>query len=147
MSAMDSTSPLIVRRATASDASDVWPLALEFATSYTPVRPVFERTFAALVDAPGTLLLVARRADAVVGYLLASTHLTFLANGPVVWVEEVMVDSDHRRHGIGRALMDEVERWAAELDAAYVSLASRRAGDFYRELGYDDSATFFKKAR
>lgn len=29
--------------------------------------------------------------------------------------------------------------------AGYVSLASRRAGDFYRALGYEDSAVFFRK--
>lgn len=79
------------------------------------------------------------------GYLLANCHLTFLANGPVVWVEEVMVHESHRRSGIGQQLMSYAESWARENGAAYVALASRRAGSFYRALGYEDSAVFFKK--
>jgi GNAT superfamily N-acetyltransferase len=81
----------------------------------------------------------------IVGYLLASSHLTFLANGPVVWVEEVMVDWPARGSGVGRQLMDAAETWARDQGAAYVSLASRRAGEFYLALGYEESATFFKK--
>lgn len=51
---------------------------------------------AGLVDelaTTNTLLLVADIAKGdIVGYLLGSSHLTFLANGPVAWVEEVMVN-------------------------------------------------------
>lgn len=74
-----------------------------------------------------------------------SIHLTFLANGPVAWVEEVMVEAQMRQSGIGRHLMDRAESWAQSRGAAYIALASRRAGDFYLALGYEDSATFFKK--
>ena len=79
------------------------------------------------------------------GYLLAACHLTFLADGPVAWVEEVMVQEGHRRSGAGRALMVHAEDWAARSGAAYVALASRRAGPFYRALGYEDSAVYFRK--
>lgn len=41
--------------------------------------------------------------------------------------------------------MIDAESWAELQGAAYVSLASRRAGDFYRALGYEDAAAFFKK--
>ncbi|GGN23470.1 hypothetical protein GCM10011609_76320 [Lentzea pudingi] len=75
------------------------------------------------------------------GYLLANNHLTFLANGPVAWVEELMVES-HRRSGAGRELMGYAENWASESGAAYLALASRRAGPFYLALGYEDSAVF-----
>ncbi|MGZ0151371.1 hypothetical protein ACXJJ3_30255 [Kribbella sp. WER1] len=58
-----------------------------FATSFTPERAAFNTTWPQLVDVPGTLLLVAETAEGkIVGYLLASTHLTFLANGPVAYL-------------------------------------------------------------
>lgn len=79
------------------------------------------------------------------GYLLGHSHLTFLANGPVAWVEEVMVDQGSRRSGIGRRLMEHAEDWARAIGAAYLALASRRAGPFYTALDYEDSAVFFKK--
>jgi GNAT superfamily N-acetyltransferase len=79
------------------------------------------------------------------GCLLANSHTTFLANGSVAWVEEVMVGEGVRRMGVGRRLMEHAEEWAQSVGAAYLALASRRAGDFYVALGYDDSAVFYKK--
>jgi GNAT superfamily N-acetyltransferase len=128
-----------------TDANDVWPLARDFATSFTALRDSFDSAFTSLVARADTLLIVATRDGVLVGYLLASNHLTFLANGPVCWVEEVMVQGDQRRRGIGTSLMAEAERWAQDYGAPYVSLASRRASDFYLSLGYEESATYFKK--
>jgi GNAT superfamily N-acetyltransferase len=137
-----------IRRARRDDADDVWPLARDFATSFRPERGAFDVAFPALAERDDTLLAVAELPTGgrgVIGYVLASVHLTFLANGPVCWVEELMVDTHHRGAGVGRALMGAVEPWAANRGAAYVSLASRRAGDFYLALGYEDSAAFYRK--
>jgi GNAT superfamily N-acetyltransferase len=137
---------MTIRPAATTDADDVWRLVQDFTPTFRPEREAFHLTFRSLVEASETLVLVAEQsAGAVVGYLLAHCHATFLADGPVAWVEEVMVAERARRQGVGQALMIEVESWAASQGAAYVSLASRRAGDFYRALAYEDAATFFKK--
>ena len=91
------------------------------------------------------LLCVAESDEVVIGYIVATSHLTLFADAPVCWVEEVMVSPQHRRAGVGAALMNAAERWAEEMGAAYVSLATRRAADFYRALRYEESAVFFKK--
>jgi GNAT superfamily N-acetyltransferase len=80
----------------------------------------------------------------VAGYLLATRHPAFHANGPVVWVEEVMVAAPVRAHGVGRQLMAAAEDWGRRRGAAYVALATRRAAPSYRSLAYH-SATYFKK--
>jgi GNAT superfamily N-acetyltransferase len=134
-----------IRRATAADADTIWPLTREFATSFTPDRETFDAAFAALVARDDAFLAVGTTASGATGYVLAVAHPTLFANAPVVWVEELMVSEVERRSGIGRALMDAVETWARELGAAYVSLATRRAADFYLALGYEESATFFRK--
>jgi GNAT superfamily N-acetyltransferase len=137
---------ITVREARLDDGEQVWPLARAFATSFTPERGAFDATWPQLIDVPGTLLLVAESPDGkIVGYLLGNTHLTFLANGRVAWVEELMVDETQRSTGIGRLLMEYAERWARTENAAYLSLASRRAGPFYESLNYENSAVFFKK--
>jgi GNAT superfamily N-acetyltransferase len=137
---------LQIRPARLDDDEQVWPLAREFATSFTPRRDAFDATWAQLVGAPNTLLLVAELPGrGVLGYLLATSHLTFLANGPVAWVEELMVDETARQSGVGRGLMEHAEAWARSIGAAYLALASRRAGAFYLALDYEDSAVFFKK--
>ncbi|MGW5194764.1 GNAT family N-acetyltransferase [Kribbella sp. NPDC004138] len=138
--------PIVIRPARVDDGEHVWPLAQAFATSFAPERTAFDATWPQLVDVPDTLLLVAETADGkIVGYLLGNTHLTFLANGRVAWVEELMVDESQRQQGIGRQLMERAEEWARATGAAYLALASRRAGAFYLALGYDDSAVFYKK--
>lgn len=135
-----------LRRATIDDAANVWLLVQDFAPTFVPEREAFDLTFGSLLQAPQTLVLVAEQSDgSVVGYLLAHCRATFLANRPAAWVEEVMVAKRARRQGVGQALMAEIESWAQAQGAAYVALASRRAGDFYHALAYEDAATFFKK--
>ncbi|TWD83373.1 acetyltransferase (GNAT) family protein [Kribbella amoyensis] len=124
----------------------MWPLARDFATSFHPEREAFNTTWSRLLESPESLLLVAELPErGIVGYLLANSHLTFLANGPVAWVEELMVDETQRKSGVGRSLMDAAEHWARSTGAAYLALASRRAGPFYLALDYEDSAVFYKK--
>ena len=138
--------PELIRPARPDDGERVWPLARDFATSFTPERSAFDRTWKLLVGAPDTLLLVAEIDDGdITGYLLGHSHQTFLANGRVAWIEELMVEQNHRRRGIGRGLIGHAEHWARCTGAAYIALASRRAGPFYTALGYHDSAVYYKK--
>ena len=76
---------------------------------------------------------------------MGSVTFTFYANGPVAWVEEVVVRDRDRRRGVGRMLMDAFEEWAAGEGCALVALATRRAAPFYRDLDYEESATYFRK--
>jgi GNAT superfamily N-acetyltransferase len=71
--------------------------------------------------------------------------LTFYANGPAAWVEEVFVRRQERDRGIGRALMSAFEQWAVAQRCALIALATRRAAPFYRALGYEESAVYFRK--
>jgi len=135
-----------VRRARLDDTDALWPLVEAFASTTTPTHERFTTTFAAVVLRPDVRVLVAQEGGAVVGYLLAQLQPTFFADGPVAWVQEVMVDERVRGAGVGRALMSAAEDWARDRGAAYVALASRRAGGFYEALGYAPSATFYKRA-
>ncbi|WP_435738193.1 GNAT family N-acetyltransferase [Cellulosimicrobium sp. PMB13] len=134
-----------VRPARADDAEAVWPLVQELATSYVPERAAFDASLPALLAAPDSFVVVATAAEDVVGYLAANRHGTLYANAPVVWVGEVVVDAAARRRGVGRLLLRAAEEWASASGAAYVSLATRRAAEFYTALGYEASATFFRK--
>lgn len=135
------------RSALPGDVQAVWRLVREFAVSFIPSEAVFRRSFAETLPRDDTLVLVAEPAGGgpVLGYALAAVHLTFFADAPVCWVEELMVDPDARQRGVGSALMAQIEHWAAEAGAAYVSLATRRAAAFYRAIGYEESAVFFRR--
>ena len=105
----------------------------------------FRASYPALLASEGACLLLAVNGHENHGYLLGFRHLTFYANGPVGWVEEVVVRRQARGLGIGRLLMSAFEHWAAERGCALVALATRRAAPFYNALGYEESATYFRK--
>lgn len=129
----------------ADDRTQLLRLARELATSYEVDVDSFGAVLDAVLAEPTSLVLVAERGPDLVGYALGQLHHTFHANGVVVWVEEVMVDQASRAGGVGRALMAEIEAWGVGNGAAYVALATRRAEDFYRALGYEPSATYLKR--
>jgi len=47
--------------------------------------------------------------------------------------------------GIGSGLMNAFEAWARLRGSKLIGLATRRAAPFYAALGYEESATFFRK--
>jgi GNAT superfamily N-acetyltransferase len=137
--------PCQIRPARAADAGAVADLAAELAQSFPFSPESFRRHYPDLLAASGACLLVAADGERYLGYLLGFQHLTFYANGPVGWVEEVVVRGSDRGRGAGRGLMSEFEQWAAGQGCALVALATRRAAPFYRALGYQESAAYFRK--
>jgi len=134
-----------IRRAELGDCEAVFHLARAFATSFAVERSAFEVSFSALLESPDALLAVAADGEREVGYVLGFDHYALFANGRVSWVEEIMVADDVRRRGVGRRLMEAVEDWAKGRQSRLIGLATRRAEPFYRSLGYDESATYFRR--
>lgn len=134
-----------VRRATPGDVDRVFSLASDLATSFDVEAGAFRASYQQVLTDDRALLLVVEDNKEVVGYCLGFDHVTFFANGRVAWVEEMMVSSSHRRKGAGRSLMAAFERWSTARGAKLVALATRRAAEFYRALGYEESATYFRK--
>ena len=140
-----SDEPGRVRPAEGDDAEAVADLAAGLAQSFPFSRAGFGLSYPALLADDDACLLLAVDGDERLGYLLGFRHLTFYANGPVAWVEEVFVRGQHRGRGVGRTLMSGFERWAAARNCALIALATRRAAPFYRALGYEESAVYFRK--
>lgn len=136
---------LTIRPAQFADSDALFTLASAFATSFSVERSAFESSFAALLQSPDALIAVASDSGRVVGYVLGFDHHTFYANGRVSWVEEIMVADDVRRRGIGRQLMESFEQWAISRQSKLIALATRRAASFYQSIGYDESATYFRR--
>jgi nitroreductase/GNAT superfamily N-acetyltransferase len=134
-----------IRRAGAGDIDVVADLAAELAMSFEFSPERFHVSYPALLTADDACLLLAVTEGEVTGYLLGFRHLTFFANGPVGWVEEIVVRDRVRGQGAGRALMDAFEGWADAAGCALVALATRRAAPFYLSLGYEESAVYFRK--
>ena len=66
---------------------------------------------------PDTLLLVARSDGEACGFLSAYRLQRFDRRGAEVLLYEIGVEEPFQRQGVGRALVEEAKRWAAELGA------------------------------
>lgn len=138
-------SELTVRPATLQDAPWVFAMATELATSFNPEHGAFESSYHDLLNNEEAKCLVTEIEQELVGYLLGFDYQTFYANGRVSRVEEVFVKEPYRKQGVGRALMKHFEDWCIERDSKLIALATRRASHFYEALGFEASATYFKK--
>ena len=127
------------------EAGQLFELVRDFATSFTADRSAFAQSLETLLGDSGCDLLCAYDDSEITGYILAFRHLSFFANGPVAWVEELYVRPEFRRRGIAAALMREVESRARQHGVRLVALATRRADEFYRAIGYEASATYYRR--
>jgi GNAT superfamily N-acetyltransferase len=137
---------ITIRTTKTEDVEGLWPLVQDFALSYRPDRSLFTPSFHGLLERSDSPVLVAvEDAGPLVGHLLDSLHGRFFANGAVAWIEELMVSESARRRGAATNLMPAAEDWTKTIHTSCVALARRRARDFYRSIGYDESATYFRK--
>ena len=93
---------------------------------------------AAIVNAPGTVLLAARQSGSLVGML---TLITFaIPTGIRAIIEDVVVDERYRGQGVAQALTREALALADAAGARTVDLTSRpsreAANRLYQKLGF-----------
>jgi ribosomal protein S18 acetylase RimI-like enzyme len=116
---MTMPTPLIVRPATAADASALGRLGAHLLTvhhDFDPQRfiapsPETERAYGSFLDGesrrPDRLVLVAEQAGEVVGYAYAGLegHDWMALRGPAGVVYDLVVDTSRRRGGVGSRLL------------------------------------------
>jgi len=110
--------------------ADLWRLVFPDAPAHNlPEEDIRRKLFV-----QPELFLVAEEEDELVGTTMAGY------DGHRGWIYYVVVHPDHRRRGIGRALMGEAEGRLKVLGCSKANLQVRAgndaAVDFYRSLGY-----------
>ncbi len=117
-----------VREATTDDADRVHALAGELAGTVgdsPPSRQVVGRQLRQLLEEPRAAVLVAEDREGVVIGAVSLWIKPDLAHGDVaVEVPMLVVSEDRRREGVGRLLIEEVRRLAAENDAGVIELVA-----------------------
>ncbi|QHJ71316.1 GNAT family N-acetyltransferase [Planococcus halotolerans] len=139
------TTHIIYRKAVESDRQEVYPLAKSLATSFEVNEADFSSVFKSIVEDPNADMLVAEKDQQLIGYVFVLHHPAFYANGIISWVEELFVLEEYRGQSIGKHLMEEAEKQSKARGAKLIALATRRADQFYKAIGYSESATYFKK--
>ena len=134
-----------LRKAILEDANQLFELVEKFATSFKPEHSLFLECLQNLIYDDSVFLCVAEINNKIYGYCLGFDHYTFYANRRVARLEEIMVNEDYRKCGIGNSLMNEFEKWSKSRNSRLVALATRRAAAFYKSLNYEESAEYFRK--
>jgi GNAT superfamily N-acetyltransferase len=150
-------SSIVVRDARREDLRSLLGLLeqlQEEATPFVPWPDVGEDDVAAFLDEilaqPGRAVLIADDDGEPCGALdlIVLPNLTHGA-APIAWIENVVVDESHRRRGVGRTLIEEATRRAADAGCYKVQLLSNRrrasAHAFYESLGFEPSAHGFRR--
>lgn len=132
-----------VREAVVEDAEALHALVKELAIALGDRSPRFEAMRARLDELlaePGARVVVAEGAEGVVG--AASLWIKpDLAHGDVVVeVPMLVVSGGARRRGVGKLLIEEIWRIAAEENATLIELVATKENDaaraFYKSLGF-----------
>ncbi len=131
-----------VREATGSDAEEIHALAGQLASAVGDSHPTLEGVSARLrelLDEPRARLLVAED-ETVVGVVSLWIKPDLAHGDTIVEVPMLVVSEERRREGVGKLLMVEVQRLAAENDASLIELVATTrnapAREFYRSLGF-----------
>ncbi len=100
---------------------------------------------------PNYHTLIAEMDGKVVGLAGLCTGLFYEFDGSYVRIVAFVVDSNYRRKGIGKKLIQEAENWSRKQGAITIGLNSgnreerKAAHQFYLSMGYIDKSVGFSK--
>ena len=138
---------LTLRPPTADDAGAISQLLGDL--GYPATGEEAEAQLAAVQSMPSVFVLVAARADEIVGLITSHLFASIHSRTPVAWITTLVVSHGAQGTGVGSALLEEAERWARDKGAERVSLTSgiqrSAAHDFYVRRGYTNSGLRFTK--
>jgi ribosomal protein S18 acetylase RimI-like enzyme len=133
---------LRVREASTEDAEIIHSLAAELAGAVGDSPPSLENVrerLAELLEEPRARVLVAE-GDVVVGVVSLWIKPDLAHGDSVVEVPMLVISEDRRREGVGKLMMEEVQRLASENGANLIELVATTqnnpAREFYRSLGF-----------
>lgn len=128
-----------VRPASADDAPAIARLMAQLGYPHSPAGIAAQ--LATLSETPYDLALVAGRSGEVGGVLTLHMARMLFYPAPVARITTLVVDRAARRHGLGRALVEEALALARDFGCGTIELttALRRedAQAFYRALGFE----------
>lgn len=134
---------LEIRAATREDLSAVLGLLSQMhEMPATESTQALEDTFREILTSPSRVLLLAVQGGVVAGSLDLVVVANLTRGGrPWAGIENLVVDADRRRQGIGSALIDVAVDLARQLDCYKLQLVSHErrgaAHDLYRRSGFD----------
>jgi GNAT superfamily N-acetyltransferase len=131
-----------IRPATEEDAELIFNLILELATYEKladAVRGDAETLRRSLFERRAAEALILESGGEAIGYAIFFTTFSTFECKPGIWLEDVYVRPEHRRGGVGRAVMEHLAQVAVERDLVRLEWCALEwnepALSFYDQLG------------
>ena len=127
-----------IREVRAEDAEAIWKLNRSYVNSKCTLEHTAQQLLKSL-ERPYERLYAAVREGKLVGYVHAADRETLVCE-PAKTILGLVVEEEHRCMGIGTALLQKVELWAAETDASGIVLemiAGEAITKFLGRCGYE----------
>lgn len=145
---MNDVAAISIRAATASDAER---LATLLTDEGYPAGPSDLAARIERFSKPGSHVLVAEAAGAVVGFLAFHVIPRFETDERFVRVIALVVDPGERERGVARLLLADVERIAIEEGVSFLEVTAGRhrpeARQLFESLGYEATVTSYLRKR
>lgn len=143
--------PFRIRRAKSRDFDSIFPLQRQLWSEKKLGKEGQRQIFLDGLHANDLHYLVAKRKGEIVGYASLSITPNLLQDGYAGHLDELVVDENHRKNGIGTALLKKMMAIARKNGCESVELESafhrKDAHGFYVSRGFDKWAfMFFKKS-
>jgi len=131
-----------IRQASILDAAQIARLSAEL--GYAASEADVYNRLSLLLALPTSVVLVADSGAGLSGWGSAELRVS-LETGPRVEITGLVVDASKRRVGIGRLLVNHLERWAADKNCPILLVRSnvvrQESHPFYEGLGYERTKT------
>lgn len=140
---------VIIRRGKPEDAEALFGLARQYQTGREAIgRDEFLVAFDNVLrrrDQETNVLFVAVLDDHVVGYSLMTVSRLLHAPGLTAHLQEIVVDTASRGHGIGDRLMQANEHYCMGRGVRQLSASTARMGSFYNHRGFEAFGQHYRK--
>jgi GNAT superfamily N-acetyltransferase len=137
-----------VRLATAADSFVIAPLLAQL--GYDAAPDDIPRRISGVEAVGGVVFAAIDDNGQVVGVASATSYPTLHVDGGVAYITALVTDEKARGHGVGRALVEAIERWARSRGAARLSVTSAEHRDdahkFYPRIGFPYTGRRFTKS-
>ncbi|HYX10992.1 MAG TPA: GNAT family N-acetyltransferase [Candidatus Acidoferrum sp.] len=145
---MSDRPPISLRLATRDDAERIAAL---FTDEGYPAGPSDIVDRLARFDSEHSRVVVADNGGDVLGFVAIHALPRFEHTDRIIRIMALVVDAGERGRGIGRLLMEEVERIGRDLEAAFAEVTAGHhrpdAQRLYEELGYDATVAAYLRKR
>lgn len=136
---------ITIREATLDDQHAIFILANQLHDRINIDENKFPGIYKSIIEDNKQLLFVAELDSKPIGYFCSYIHSAIYANGNVMFLDEIVVDTSYRSKKIGNLLMAKLEEQASQYSCMLISLATASATEFYSKIGYSSNASYYKK--